>query len=95
MSIDELDWFLSASVFITYGAICIVSIIFTFSLDTYYKIDKLLELDVFYTPALTPLDATIPWLDDLLFNCHFIAGPVLSTLSILDMKLLFEIILKI
>jgi hypothetical protein len=95
MTIDELGWFLSSAVFITYGAICVVSVIFTFSLDTYYRIDKLLKLEVFNTSTLTPLDANITWLDNFLFNYHFIAGPVLILLSILDMKFLFEIILKL
>ncbi len=95
MTVDELGWFLSALVFVTYGLICIISMIFTFSLEIYYKIDKRLKLEVFHTPALVPLDANITWLDNLLFNYHLIAGPILILLAILDMKFLFEIILQL
>jgi len=95
ISLEQLDWFLSAAVFIVYGTICIICLIFTVSLDTYYKIDRKLNLDLLSNNILTPLDANIIWLDDWLFANHTIVGPLLIFLSLIDMKILFEIILGI
>lgn len=90
MALDKL--FLCLLVFSVYGPICIVTIIFTFSLETYVKIHTALDFNVISTPIINPLERGIDWFDNWAISHHKIIGPILIVLSITDLKSLLELI---
>jgi hypothetical protein len=90
MVFDKL--FLCLLVLFIYGPICIVAIIFTFSLGTYTKIHSALDFNVIYAPIINPLERGINWFDSWAMKHHRIIGPVLIFLSIVDLRLLLELI---
>ena len=92
MEFDIIMVILSTAVFFVYTIICIISIIFTFSIDKYRKIDEMLNLDIISSRILTPLEVNINIIDDWLIKRHRLIGPVLIYLSLLDLKLTFNII---
>ena len=94
MGLDPFDLLLSIVIFFIYGSICIISLIFTFSLETYKKIDEALNLEIFFWRPINLLDINIDYFDQWLIRHHRIIGPILVILSLLDLKLSFEIILK-
>jgi hypothetical protein len=92
MEINTIDFILASAVFIIYGSICIIAIIFTFALDTYIKIHDALNFHVFSTPILTPIERSIDWFDAWAMKNHGLIGPFLIMLSIIDLKAFFDII---
>ena len=92
MEVDIVMVILSSVVFFVYFIICIISIIFTFSIDKYRKIDEMLNLDIISRRVLTPLEVNINIIDDWLIEHHRLIGPLLIYLSLLDLKLSFNII---
>ncbi len=88
---------LSAWVFFIYGSICIVSVIFTFFLDTYFKIDgKLNSVVVDFPFFVTILDRIyIDWVDIWMTQHNKIIGLILIWLSLVDMQSCFNIINQI
>lgn len=92
-----LGLLLSAWVFFLYGSVCIVSTIFTFSLETYFKIDKKLNLIVIDLPLfVTILDRIyIDTVDIWMLRNNKIIGPFLIILSLIDMQSGFDIINKL
>jgi len=95
MGIDIFSLLLSLIAFIIYGSICMISVVFTFSLDTYIKIHDLLNFDIFSSPILSPVERSIDWFDTWAMRNNVILGPILITLSIIDLKLFFDIIRSI
>ncbi len=95
MGIDVLDLLLSLIAFSIYGSICIISIVFTFSLDTYVKIHDVLNFSIFSNPILSPIESGIDWFDAWAMRNNVILGPILIALSIIDLKLFFDIISSI
>ena len=92
MWFDEFNVFLSVVLFLNYSIICIISLIFTFSLKTYLKIDEQLNFDIFSSPTVNPLDRNIDWFNDWLIANNKIAGPVLIYLSVISLKSWFDIL---
>lgn len=92
MGFDMFDLSLRVIAFFIYGSIFIISLIFTFSLETYKKIDEKFNLEIISTRILTPLEININWLDVWLMEHHKIIGPILILLSLLDLKLSFNAI---
>ena len=92
MGFDIFNLLLSSMLFFLYGSICVIAIIFTFSLDIYIKIDEMLKLDILSTRILTPLEININWLDNWMKSHNKILGPILILLSLIDLKLLVDII---
>lgn len=90
MGFDMLDLSLQVIVFFIYGSIFIISLIFTFSLETYRKIDEKINLEIFSTPS--PLQININWLDLWLMERHKTVGFILTLLSLLDLKLSLDVI---
>lgn len=80
--------------FFIYGTICIMSVIFTFSLETYYKIDNRLNLIVIAIPFLITIFDTIyiDWIDIWMSRHNKICGPLLIFFSLFDMQSCFNII---
>jgi hypothetical protein len=74
-----------------YGSICLLSLIFTFSLDTYLRIEEKLGYEIFSTPLLTSLEADIDWLDIWLKERHRAVGGILMVLSFCDVLLAFTL----
>jgi ABC-type sulfate transport system permease subunit len=90
-----LDWiaaFISALVFFIYGTICFVSILFTFHIEKYHKMEEALNVDLITTRILTPLEMNIDVIDSWLIDNRKIVGPILIFLSLIDIKLSFDIL---
>ena len=93
MVLDTFNiFFLNIMLFFVYGSICIISTLFTFSLDAYRKIDEILNLDVFVTPFMSPLDREIDCFNAWLMNHNRIVGPILILISLADLKFWFDFI---
>jgi len=83
---------LSTSIFLIYGTICVISLIFTFSLETYNMIDEKLNLEIFSSHIVTILDTNINFIEVWIMNHNRVVGPLLTILSLIDLKLFFDII---
>ena len=92
MGLDLLTVLLSAIIFFVYGSIFVVSVIFTLFIDTYHELDRIFNVGIINSKILAPLDINIDFLDVWLFNHHKIVGPILIFLSIIDLRLSFDII---
>ena len=95
MEIDLWVVFLSSIAFFIYGSICMISVAFTFSLDTYIKLHDALNFNIFSSPILSPVERSIDWFDAWAMRNNVIFGPILITLSVIDLKLFFDIIRSI
>jgi hypothetical protein len=78
--------------FFTYGSICIISTLFTFFLDAYRKIDETLNMDIFITPFMSPLDREIDFFNVWLTTHNRIVGPILILISLAELKFWFSFI---
>ena len=83
---------LSAFIFFLYGIMCIVSIIFTFFIETYHKLDEALKLNIVSARILSPLDINIDVIDSWLFAHNKLIGPLLILFCLIDMKLTFNVL---
>ena len=92
MWFDEINVILSLALFLNYSVICIISLILTFSLKSYLKIDDQLNFDIFSSPKVNPLDRRIDWFNNWLITNNKIVGPVLIYLSIISLKTWFYIL---
>ena len=92
MEVDILDYVLSSLAFGIYGAIIAVSLIFTFSLETYKKLDSRLNLELWSTSFFNPLARNLDVVDCWLMDNNKLVGPALIILSIIDMQFWFAII---
>ena len=77
---------------IVYGSACIISLIFTFSLDKYRDIEEKINFNFLPNTSVTPLDVNINILDAWLAEHNRIVGPILVLLSVLDLKFLITAI---
>jgi hypothetical protein len=91
---DPFTLLLSAVVFLVYLTVCLVAVLFTFFLDIYLGIDERLNLDLLASRILTPLEINIQAMDDWLKSHNRTVGPLLIILSVIDMKLFFDLINK-
>ena len=89
---DIFNLLLSAWLFLIYSTVCIISIIFTFSLEIYLRIEEKLDFYIFSNRILTPLDRNIDWFNVWLMKYNKISGTILILLSLLDLRLSFDII---
>ena len=92
MGYDNFNLLLSGFVFFVYASACIISVIFTLSLDTYRKIDEKLKMDIISSRIINPLDINIDWVDSFLMSNNKTVGPLLILLCTVDLKLLFNLI---
>jgi len=92
MEFNPLIMLLSAVIFFIYGTICVISAMFTFFIESYHKLDEKLNLEIFSSKILTPLDAGINSLDVWLFEHNKVVGPLLMVLCLLDMRLTFNLL---
>jgi len=92
MGPDIFNLLLSGWLFLIYSTICIISIIFTFSLETYLRIEDKLNFSIFSNRILTPLDRDIDWFNVWLMKYNKITGTILILLSLIDLKLSLDIV---
>jgi len=95
MGPDIFNLLLSGWIFFIYSAICVISIIFTFSLQIYTRIEEKLNIYILSNPILTPLDRSIDWFNILLKRHNRRAGIIFTVLSLMDLKLAFDIVSKL
>jgi len=91
----EADLFIILCKFIVlfiYGAICILSIIFTFAIKAYIRLEDLLNLEFFSQGTMNPLKMNVNLINDWLVAHHKIIGPVLILVSFLDIVMFFKIL---
>jgi hypothetical protein len=92
---DAFTLLLSLVVFMVYAAVCGVAILFTFFLDVYKKLDEKLNMEFFSSRVWTPLEENIEWFDDWLMRHNMLVGSALIVLSLVDLKLFFDILYKV
>lgn len=95
MGPEIFNLLLSVWLFFIYCTVCIISIIFTFSLQIYLRIEEKLNFSLFLNRILTPLDRNIDFIDVWLMKYNKITGTILILLSLLDIKLAFDIVNKL
>ena len=95
MELDAFNTLLVTWVIFVYGNICIISLIFTFSLEIYSKIDQELNLEIISTRIINPLDIYIDKFDAWMTQHNKIVGPLLFLLSVIDLKLLYNAIISL
>ena len=83
---------LNIFIFIIYGGACLLSLIFTVSLDTYNLLDEKLNLEIFPNPVITPMDTQINFLSRWLIKYHTIVGSLLALSSLLALRSMFILI---
>jgi hypothetical protein len=72
-----------------YGIIFIISIIFTFFIDAYNRLEGILNLEFGSAKIVNPLSKNIDFVNNWLIANNKIVGPVLILLSLADIFLLF------
>jgi len=89
---DTLTILLTGLIFLLYGGICGVGLIFTFALNLYHKLDAVLDFNIIRPKILTPLERNAYLIDDWLISHNKVVGPLLTLLGLIDLKLSFNII---
>ena len=91
MEAYSMNMWISALLYFIYGGICIVALIFTFSVETYYKIDGIFNLELVISQFTNPLlDRRVGGVEAWLVKYNRFVGPVLIVLSLVDLKLTFN-----
>ena len=90
---DLLGLIVSVVIFIIYSGACIISIIFTFSIETYRKIDELVNLSIMTDSILIPIvEQKINKFDLWAMEHHRFIGALLIIFSLLNLKLAFSLV---
>jgi len=93
MEAHSISMWISVLLYFIYGSICIVALIFTFSVETYYKIDGMFNLELVISQFINPLlDKRVGVVEAWLVKYNRFVGPVLIVLSLVDLKLTFNLI---
>lgn len=88
-----IDMIVSAIIFLLYGCICLLSLIFTFSIETYNRLEELLNSILFSGGNLsTVLDKKVDWLNVWVKDRNKLFGPLLLLLSVFDLISTLKII---
>lgn len=91
----EADLFIILCKFIVlfiYGTICILSIIFTFAINTYIRLSEFLDLEFLSRKTTNPLERNIDFIEDWLISYNKIIGPLLILLSLWDIVMFFKVL---
>jgi len=83
---------LNVFIFVLYGGACLLSLIFTISLDTYSRLDEKLNLEIFPNPVITPMDAEMNSFSLWLAKYHRVVGSLLVFFSLLSLKSIFILV---
>ena len=92
MMMDVFDLLVSVIAYSLYGVIFILSVIFTFWLESFRNIEKKLMAQIIPARITNPLEIEIQTFGDWLYANHAVVGPLLVFLSILDIKFSFDLI---
>ncbi|MDP2940926.1 MAG: hypothetical protein Q8N85_01540 [Candidatus Omnitrophota bacterium] len=92
MQIDSFNLILALAIFLIYAAAFVLSAVLTFSLGLYRKIEDRLNLDIINSRVITPLERNVNSFNDWMLKNNKIIGPVLILLSIVDIKLSFNVL---
>lgn len=92
MEFDFVKLTFNAIVIFIYGSICLLSIIFTFFIETYRKIDEKLKWEIFSIRIINPLEQNINVIDELFMRNNKILGAILILLSLVDLQLWLRLI---
>ena len=92
---DPFNVMLSFIVFMIYAVVCGIAILFTFFLDIYLQMDDRFNMELLPSRPVTPLEQNLRGFDDWLKGNHKIIGPLLIILSMVDLKLFFNIVEKL
>ena len=84
--------FLGLVAYAIYGGACILALILCFSPDSYNRIDEALNLQLAPNRLGNTLDSRMPSVDSWLKEKHRMTGLVLAFLSIVDLKMLLNVI---
>ena len=92
LSPDSLISLVRYFVLFIYGAILIVSITFTFFINTFNRFNEILNISLVSKNRLNPLGGNINFFDEWLNARHKIIGPILILFSGWEMVMLFKIL---
>jgi len=92
MGMSSFNFILSATILCLYGTIFVISLIFTLWPEAYRAIDAAVQVNLITPRTLTPLERNIYLLDDWLMRNHKLVGPLLTLLSVIDLKLFLDLI---
>ncbi|MBI4981209.1 hypothetical protein HZC30_06685 [Candidatus Woesearchaeota archaeon] len=95
LGVDTFNVLITLFTLLIYGCISIISLIFTFDLETYCAIDEVLNLRYFSNKPLNALEQNINIVDNWLKDNNKIVGPFLMLISLIDIRLLFNLFLNI
>ncbi len=85
---DPIIFLCQTITILLYAVIFIVSLIYTFSIDTYRKLDETLNFSFLEKVTSNPLEQDIDFLNDWLIDNNKIVGPCLVLLSAFDLFML-------
>lgn len=93
MGLNVTDVLINWIILFIYSATCLLTIIFTLSIDLYRRIEEKANLEIFSDPIINPLSGSnLNWLDVWLQENHKIIGPILAFFSITDLCFWFKFI---
>jgi len=90
LSPDSLIFLAKYFVLFIYGAALIISIIFTFFINTFNRLNEILNVSFVSTKTLNPLESNVDFLNEWLIARNKVIGPILILLSLLDMVILLR-----
>ncbi len=87
MGANITDILINWIILFTYSATCLLTVIFTFSIDLYRRIEEKANLEILSDPIINPLSGgNLNWLDAWLQENHKIVGPILAFFSVIDLR---------
>lgn len=89
---DGFDFILFWIIFLIYAPTCLISTIFTFSIERYKRIEEKLNFEIISNLSSNPLDKNIDWFNRWMVSNNKKAGPILILLSLMDLKLFFDLL---
>ena len=92
MEVDAFVILCKLIVVFIYGSIFIISIIFTFFIDAYHRLEELLRLEFLSVRIVNPLVRNSNFVNDWLVAHNKIIGPMLILVSLWDIFSIFRFI---
>jgi len=89
---DAFNLIISGWIIFIYGTSCVISVIFTLSLQLYARIEDKLNFCIFEEVLLTPLDKRFDGFNNWLMKYNKVSGSSLVFLSLLVLKLAFDVL---
>lgn len=90
--LDPIIMLVSLILFVIYSIIMVITVIFTFFLNSYKNMDEKLKIELIPSYTLTPIEQNINTIDEWLIRHNKLVGPILMALCALDIKLSFDLL---